>query len=398
MFYIDMIQRPAITQVLKTALDRSRVVALLGPRQCGKTTLARQFVSPESPHYFDLEDPLSLARLDEPMTALRSLTGLVVIDEIQRRPELFPILRVLADRDPLPARFLILGSASPALLRQSSESLAGRLETVPLGGLTLADVVTDAGMEAQDRHWLRGGLPLSFLARSEADSLAWRKNFIQTFLERDIPQLGIGTPASTLLRFWTMLAHYHGQVWNAAEPAKSLGVNESTVRRYLDLLEGVFMVRQLPPWQANLKKRQVKSPKIYFRDSGLLHQLLGIRTTEDLLHHPKCGASWEGYIVEELLANIQPDEAYFWATYAGAEIDLLLYKSGRRIGVEIKRADAPRLTPSMKTALTELNLDRLLVLYPGERRYTLAEDIEVLPAYLLLNAAGGGQVLNFGVS
>ena len=218
---------------------------------------------------------------------------------------------------------------------------------------------------------------------SEADSLAWRKNFIQTFLERDIPQLGIGTPASTLLRFWTMLAHYHGQVWNAAEPARSLGVNESTVRRYLDLLEGVFMVRQLPSWQANLKKRQVKSPKIYFRDSGLLHQFLGIRTTEDLLSHPKCGASWEGYIIEELLANIQPDEADFWATYAGAEIDLLLCKSGRRVGVEIKRADAPRLTPSMKTALTELNLDLLWVLYPGERRYRLAEEIEVLPASIL---------------
>lgn len=378
-----MIQRPAITQALKTALDRSRVVALLGPRQCGKTTLARQFVPPESPHYFDLEDPLSLARLDEPMTALRSLTGLVVIDEIQRRPELFPILRVLADRDPLPARFLILGSASPALLRQSSESLAGRLETVPLGGLTLADVVTDAGMEAQDRHWLRGGLPLSFLAGSEADSLAWRKNFIQTFLERDIPQLGIGAPASTLLRFWTMLAHYHGQIWNAAEPARSLGVNESTVRRYLDLLEGVFMVRQLPSWHANLKKRQVKSPKIYFQDSGLLHQLLGIRTTEDLLSHPKCGASWEGYIIEELLANIHPDEAYFWATYAGAEIDLLLFKGGRRVGVEIKRADAPRLTPSMRTALTELDLERLWVLFPGDRRYRLAEEIEVIPASIL---------------
>ena len=379
-----MIQRPAITEALRTALDRSRVVALLGPRQCGKTTLARQFVSPESSNYFDLEDPLSLARLDEAMTALRSLTGLVVIDEIQRRPELFPILRVLADRDPLPSRFLILGSASPALLRQSSESLAGRLETIRIGGLTLADV----GLEALERHWLRGGLPLSFLADSETDSLAWRKNFIQTFLERDIPQLGIATPAPTLFRFWTMLAHYHGQVWNAAEPARSLGVNESTVRRYLDLLEAVFMVRQLPSWHANLKKRQVKSPKIYFRDSGLLHQLLGIRTKEDLLSHPKCGASWEGYIIEELLTGGQPDEAYFWGTYAGAEIDLLLFKSGRRIGIEIKRADAPRLTPSMRLALTDLSLDRLLVIYPGKRRYRLAENIEVVPASLLAEENG----------
>lgn len=370
-----MIPRPSATEAIRTALDRSRIVALLGPRQCGKTTLARQFVAPESANYFDLEDPLSLARLDEAMTTLRSLTGLVVIDEIQRRPELFPNLRVLADRDPLPSRFLILGSASPALLRQSSESLAGRLETVRIGGLTLADV----GMKDQEKHWLRGGLPLSFLAKSETDSLAWRKNFIQTFLERDIPQLGIGTPAPTLFRFWTMLAHYHGQIWNAAEPARSLGVNESTVRRYLDLLEGVFMVRQLPPWHANLKKRQVKSPKIYFRDSGLLHQLLGIRTQEDLLSHPKCGASWEGYIIETLLACVQPDEAYFWATYAGAELDLLLFKSGRRLGIEIKRADAPRLTPSMRSALTDLGLDRLLVVYPGERSYKLAENIEVIP-------------------
>lgn len=374
-----MIPRPFATEAIRTALDRSRIVALLGPRQCGKTTLARQFVAPESANYFDLEDPLSLARLDEAMTTLRSLTGLVVIDEIQRRPELFPTLRVLADRDPLPSRFLILGSASPALLRQSSESLAGRLETVRIGGLTLADV----GMKEHEKHWLRGGLPLSFLAGSEADSLAWRKNFVQTFLERDIPQLGIGTPAPTLFRFWTMLAHFHGQIWNAADPARSLGVNETTVRRYLDLLEGVFMVRQLPPWHANLKKRQVKSPKIYFRDSGLLHQLLGIRTQEDLLSHPKCGASWEGYIIETLLACVQPDEAYYWATYAGAEIDLLLFKGGRRFGIEIKRADAPRLTPSMRSALTDLGLDRLLVVYPGEQSYKLAENIQVIPVSCL---------------
>lgn len=388
-----MIQRPSTTEAIRTALDRSRVVALLGPRQCGKTTLARQFVPPDSANYFDLEDPLSLARLDEAMTALRGLTGLVVIDEVQRRPELFPILRVLADREPLPARFLILGSATPALLRQSSESLAGRLETVRIGGLTLGDV----GPAIHEQHWLRGGFPLSFLAASDADSLAWRKNFIQTFLERDIPQLGIGIPAPTLFRFWTMLAHYHGQVWNAAEPARSLGVNESTVRRYLDLLEGVFMVRQLPPWHENLKKRQVKSPKIYFRDSGLLHQLLGIRVPGDLLSHPKCGASWEGYIIEELLTCVQPDEACFWATHAGAEIDLLLFKEGRRTGVEIKRADAPRLTPSMRTALTDLSLDRLLVIYPGERRYTLAENVEVLPAPLLAEEYWGAVMTRSNV-
>jgi uncharacterized protein len=268
-----------------------------------------------------------------------------------------------------------LGSATPALLRQSSESLAGRLETVRIGGLTLEDV----GPAIHEQHWLRGGFPLSFLAASDADSLAWRKNFIQTFLERDIPQLGIGISAPRLFRFWAMLAHYHGQVWNAAEPARSLGVNESTVRRYLDLLEGVFMVRQLRPWHENLKKRQVKSPKVYFRDSGLLHQLLGIRVTGDLLSHPKCGASWEGYVIEALLTGIQPDEAYFWATHAGAEIDLLLFKDGRRTGVEIKRADAPRLTHSMRTALIDLCLDRLVIIYPGERRYSLVENVEVIP-------------------
>lgn len=370
-----MISRSETTAAINTALGRSRVVALLGPRQCGKTTLARQFVPSDSPNYFDLEDPLSLARLDEPMTALRDLTGLVVIDEVQRRPELFPVLRVLADRDPLPARFLILGSASPALLRQSSESLAGRVETVTIGGLALRDV----GTETMDSHWLRGGFPLSFLAGSDADSFAWRKNFIQTFLERDLPQLGIGTPAATLLRFWTMLAHYHGQVWNAAEPARSLGVNESTTRRYLDLLEGVFMVRQLQPWYENLKKRQVKSPKIYFRDSGLLHQLLGIRTPAELLTHPKCGASWEGYVIEGLLAQAKHDEAYFWGTHSGAELDLLLISHGRRIGVEIKRMDAPRLTPSMRIAMEDLKLERLTVVYPGMKRYPLAEGVEVMP-------------------
>lgn len=370
-----MILRNSTYTNIVTALERSRVVALLGPRQCGKTTLARQFVPTDSAAYFDLEDPLSLARLDEPMTALRDLSGLVVIDEVQRRPELFPILRVLADRTPLPARFLILGSAAPDLLRQSSESLAGRMETVPLSGLTIIDV----GMPAHQVHWLRGGFPLSFLATSDSNSVAWRKSFIQTLLERDIPSFGLGTPAPTLFRFWTMLAHYHGQVWNAAEPARSLGIGETSVRRYLDLLEGVYMVRQLKPWHENLKKRQVKSPKVYIRDSGLLHQLLGIRTLPELLSHPKCGASWEGYVIEEIISSVQPDEVYFWATHAGAELDLLVFKDGRRFGVEIKRADAPRLTPSMRTALEDLKLDRLVVIYPGERRYALAEQVEVVP-------------------
>ncbi|MEE9910594.1 MAG: ATP-binding protein [Deltaproteobacteria bacterium] len=370
-----MIERKMTMSAIRRALKRSRVVVLLGPRQCGKTTLARQFISPDSLNYFDLEDPSSLARLHEPMTALQNLKGIVVIDEIQRRPELFPVLRVLADRKPLPSRFLILGSASPVLSRQSSESLAGRQETITIGGLTLGDV----GIKRHEQHWLRGGLPLSFLAKNESGSLAWRKNFIQTFLERDIPQLGINIAAPTLFRFWSMLAHYSGQIWNAAEPARSLGISETTVRRYLDVLEGVFIVRQLAPWHENLKKRQVKSPKIYIRDSGLLHQMLGIRTATDLLLNPKCGASWEGYIVEEILSIAEPDEAFFWATHAGAELDLMLLKGDKRIGVEIKRADAPGLTPSMRTAMSDLGLNKLFVIYPGTKPYTLSRNIEVLP-------------------
>ena len=379
---MTMIERKKTKSAIKTALKRSRVVVLLGPRQCGKTTLARQFVPPDSLNYFDLEDPFSITRLDQPMTTLQKLTGIIVIDEIQRRPELFPVLRVLADRNPLPARFLILGSASPALMRQSSESLAGRQETICIGGLTIDDV----GVKRHEQHWLRGGLPLSFLAKSELDSLAWRKNFIQTFLERDIPQFGIGIASPALLRFWSMLAHYAGQIWNAAEPARSLGISETSVRRYLDIMEGVFMVRQLKPWHENLKKRQVKSPKIYFRDSGLLHQILGIRTMTDLLLHPKCGASWEGYIVEEVIAAAKPDEAYFWATHTGAELDLLLFKENRRIGIEIKRADAPKLTPSMRTAITDLKLDKLYVIYPGSKRYSLAPDVDSLPMTQIKNA------------
>lgn len=368
--------------LVRTALRRSRVVALLGPRQCGKTTLAREFVSADSPNYFDLEDPAGLARLAEPETSLRPLKGLVVIDEVQRRPELFPILRVLADRRPLPARFLLLGSAAPELLRQASESLAGRIETVPLAGFRLADL----GAGAQPRHWLRGGFPLAFTARSDADSFAWRRQFLQTFLERDLPQLGLGTPSAALHRFWSMVAHYHGQIWNAADPARALGVNESTVRRYLDLMTGVFMVRQLPPWFENLGKRQVKAPKVYVRDSGLLHALLGLGTQRDLEHHPKLGASWEGYAVEEVLKALRPDEAYFWATHNGAEIDLLLFKGGKRIGVECKRADAPTLTPSMRIALTDLKLDQLIVVYPGERRYRLEKRVEVVPLAELVGA------------
>jgi len=382
MFY----PRPHLQQTIERALARSRVVALIGPRQCGKTTMARQFVPADSLNYFDLEDPISLARLDQPMTALQGLTGLVVIDEIQRRPDLFPVLRVLCDRTPLTARFLILGSASPDMLRQSSETLAGRLEIIRMAGFSLAEV----GAEMQMRHWLRGGFPLSFLAASDADSLAWRKNFIQTFLERDLPQLGVSIPAASMFRFWNMLAHYHAQIRNAAEIARALDVSESTVRRYLDLLEGAFMVRQLRPWFANLSKRQVKSPKVYFRDTGILHQMLGIHDERDLWLHPKSGASWEGYVIEEVIKAVDPDELYFWATHTGAELDLLLFKDGRRLGVECKRVDAPRLTPSMRIALEDLELDHLFVIYPGARAYPLADCVTVLP---LVQLAREGQAL-----
>jgi uncharacterized protein len=370
-----MIGRPQRLDQIRRALKRSRVVALIGPRQCGKTTLARQVVPFDSVNYFDLEDPVSLARLTEPMTALEPLRGVVVIDEVQHRPDLFPVLRVLSDRKPLPARFMILGSVSPALLKQSSESLAGRLEIITLSGFSLAEV----GAKAINRHWLRGGFPRSFTGRLQADSVVWRREFIQTFLEGDLPQLGITIPASALLRFWTMLAHYHGNIWNAAEPARSLGVSQPTVRSYLDLLSGLFMVRQLAPWHENLGKRQVKAPKVYLRDSGLLHHLLGIRSFQELLAHPKGGASWEGYAVEEMLTTVQPDEAYFWATHTGAELDLLLFKDGQRLGVEIKRADAPALTPSMRIALQDLRLDYLTVLYPGSRRYELTKRVSVVP-------------------
>jgi predicted AAA+ superfamily ATPase len=318
------------------------------------------------------------------MTALTPLRGTIAIDEIQRRPDLFPVLRVLADRRPSRARFLILGSASPELLRQSSETLAGRIETVVLSGFGLDEV----GGDAIDRHWRRGGFPPSWLARSERDSFMWRSQFVQTFLERDLPQFGITIPAPTLMRFWTMLAHYHGGIWNAAEAARSLGVAEPTARRYLDLLSGLFMARQLQPWHANLKKRQVKSPKVYLRDSGLLHALLGLSNGSEILSHPKVGASWEGYAIEQTIQLVRPDAAYFWATHTGSELDLLLMKGGHRYGVEVKFQDAPRITPSMRIALSELQLDHLTVLYPGDQRYTLDRHITVVPLASVASAPG----------
>ena len=382
-----MIQRTSIIAALNNSLSRSRVVVLVGPRQSGKTTLARELLEEDSVNYFDLENPASLARLDEPMTALRPLNGLVVIDEIQRRPDLFPILRVLADRKDTPARFLILGSASGKLMRQTSESLAGRMERIVIGGFSLAEL----GSEAEQHLWLRGGFPLSYLAGSDVNSIAWRTNFIQTLLERDFPQWGVRAAATALQRFWTMVAHYHGQVWNAAEPARTLGVSESTTRRYLDLLTDAFMIRQLQPYHANLKKRQVKSPKIYVRDSGLLHQLLGIDSMKNLFSHPKMGASWEGFVIEQLLKTEPHDQVFFWATHQGAEIDLILRRGDALYGVECKRTDTPRLTPSIRIALDDLNLKHVFVIYPGTQRFPLTSRVEAVPLQTLVK---GVSLLN----
>jgi predicted AAA+ superfamily ATPase len=370
-----MIERTAILDALMRGLDRSRVVVLTGPRQCGKTTLARKLLAPDSVNYFDLEDPASLGRLDEPMTALRPLRGLVVIDEVQRRPDLFPILRVLVDREEEPARFLTLGSASGELLRQSSESLAGRIERITIGGFSIDEL----GEDAIDRLWQRGGLPLSYLAEDETDSVAWREGFIQTLLERDFPQWGVRIPAVALRRFWTLLAHYHAQTWNGAQAARVLGASESTARRYLDLLTDALLVRQLQPYFANLKKRQVKSPKIYVRDTGLLHQLLGLDSQKTLLLHPKVGGSWEGFVIEQVLRSEPHDEAFFWATHQGAEIDLVLRRGDRLLGVECKRADAPRRTRSIAIAISDLGLERVAIIHPGVKRYPVSEEVEAVP-------------------
>jgi len=380
-----MIKRVDLYKKIRLAFRYGRIVALLGPRQCGKTTLARQFISPDAAHYFDLEDPVGVTRLAEPMNTLSKLKGIVVIDEIQRQPSLFPILRVLADRKPLPAKFLILGSASPELARHSSESLAGRLARVTMAGFTLSEV----GLSVSSRLWLRGGFPRSFLAKTEKDSVSWRKDFIQSFVERDLPAYGMTLPPIMLSRLWVMLAHYHGQLLNSSEIARSLGINELTVKRYLDVLSGVFMIRQLQPWHVNIKKRQVKAPKIYIRDTGILHSLLGIRTMDDLSANPKYGASWEGYIIEQVINFAEPDEVYFWATHNGAEIDLVFSKGGRMYGVEVKRADAPGLTPSMRAALEDLKLKRIAVIYPGQKRYTLHKQVDVVPFNEVLGGMQG---------
>lgn len=386
-----MIPRPALVQSIRTALGRSRAVALNGPRQSGKSTLAQLFLDRRSPNYFDLEDRAHVARLAEPQETLARLEGLVVIDEVQLQPGLFPTLRVLLDRSDLPGQFLLLGSASPALLRQLGESLLGRIETVEVSGFDVSEVwgANGVGRSATDRLWLRGGFPRSYLAGSDEDSMAWRNNAINAHVTVDLPQFGVNVAAPAMLRFWTMLAHFHGQVWNAALPAQSLGVSGPTVRRYLDTLTQSLMVRQLQPWYENLGKRQVKSPKIYFRDTGLLHALMGVATLPELATNPRAGASWEGFALEQVLRIARPDQSWFWATHQGAELDLLMFKGQRRIGVEFKRADAPAVTPSMRIAMQDLKLDALYVVYPGLHRFKLSDRMEAVPLWALLPAASG---------
>jgi len=375
-----MIDRPRLQQQVTTALSRSRAVVLVGPRQTGKTTLARRFLPAGHPNYFDLEDPADAQALLQPVVTLGSLRGLVVIDEVQRAPELFRSLRVLIDRDDRNGQFLLLGSASPALLRQASESLLGRVEVVEVTPFSL----DECPPEHAPALWLRGGYPRALLAATDEDASEWCIQAARRFVESDLPQFGVNVAAPAMLRFWTMLAHLHGRVWSAADPARSLGVSEPTVRRYLDHLTQALMVRQLQPWHANVGKRQVKSPKVYFRDSGLLHALLGIRGADALATHPRSGASWEGFAMEQVLRLARPDEAWFWATHNGAELDLLITRGSRRVGVEFKRSDAPSLTPSMRIAQADLALDALYVVYPGSRRYGLADGIEAVPLPALL--------------
>lgn len=373
-----MIDRPHHYDTLLHLLKSYPIVAILGARQVGKTTLARQLAADRKGPvtFFDLEDPVDLTRLGEPALVLRDLEGLVVLDEIQRLPELFPILRVLADRPGLPARFLVLGSTSPDLLRQSSESLAGRIAYYELPGFTLLEV----GEERLQELWLRGGFPRSFLAATDADSSLWRRNFIQTFLERDLPQLGIQIPTPSLRRFWSMLAHYHGQVWNGAELARALAVSGATVRRYLDLFTAALVVRQLQPWHQNLSKRQVRSPKVYVADSGLLHSLLGLETHFDLVGHPKVGASWEGFGLTEVVQRLgaRSEECFFWATQGGAELDLLIVRGRRRLGFELKLTEIPKVSRSMHTVLSDLKLDRLDVIHAGQHTFPLADGIRAV--------------------
>jgi len=354
------------------------IVAILGPRQAGKTTAAKRYIQQTDQipvqNYFDLESARDIERLRDPLLALSSLSGLIVIDEVQYISELFPTLRVLVDDDTLDQRYLLLGSASGELLKETAETLAGRISYVELTPFSLPEI-TDLNI-----LWIRGGFPKSYLAVNDKVSQAWRKSFIKTFLEKDIPKLGINIPAQNLRRFWMMLAHYHGCIFNASEIAGSLGLTDKTIRQYADILSGTFMIRQLQPWYANIGKRQVKAPKIYIRDTGILHALLGIYNMDELLVHPKLGASWEGFALEEIIRyhKAESEDCYFWATHQGAELDLIIIQDGKHLGFEFKYSSSPKITKSMRIANQDLQLDSLTVVYPGNVDYALSENISAV--------------------
>lgn len=368
-----MIERQAYINRIKKGLSRAPIVALLGPRQCGKTTLARMTALEQSSTYFDLESQADLRRLANPEMMLASLSGLVIIDEIQTKPELFSVLRVVVDKPENKCRFLILGSASPAIIKNVSETLAGRVEFVDMGGFDLMEL----GADAWQNLWVRGGFPRSYLADSDQDSFAWREGFIRTFLQRDIPQLGISIPAQAMRRFWTMLAHYHGRVWNASRIAAAMGISDKTARSYLDILTETYMLRQLQPWHENIGKRQVKSPKVYICDTGLLHSLLDLQAFHSVSGHPQVGASWEGFAMEQIMRTVRPSQGYYWATYSGAELDMFFIVNGRRYGIEFKFSEAPDKTKSMQTAIDILNLHKLLLVYPGDKTWPVNDKITV---------------------
>lgn len=379
-----MLKRLPELECLRALLKRNPVAGIIGARQVGKTTLAHMYAKSISQkiHFFDLENTEHLARLSDPMLTLKQLKGLIVIDEVQRHPEIFSTIRVLVDRPKKVARFLILGSASPVLLQQSSESLAGRIEYHQLGGFTL----NDAGNKKSDQLWIRGGFPRSYLARTIKDSDQWRSGFINIFLERDLLQLGINIKTTTLRRFWSMLAHYHAQIWNSSEFARAFGVADTTIRNYLDVLTDALVLFQLQPWHENISKRQVKSPKVYIADSGLLHTLLNLKTRADLEGHPKIGASWEGFCIDQIIRHMKAraEERYFWATHSGAELDLFITSGRKRLGFEIKRTSSPKLTPSMRIALADLKLTKLYVVHAGDESFPLANQIEAMPLISLL--------------
>ena len=375
-----MIDWPRHVKNIQRLLREFPVVLVVGARQVGKTTLARQIgkLSDRGVHSFDLESAVDARRLADPELSLRPLRGLVILDEVQHQPNLFRTLRVLADRPRKPARFLVLGSAAPELLRQSAETLAGRVAHYEVPAISLAEV----GSEGLDNLWLRGGFPKSLTARTDSASYRWRTEFVRTFLQRDVPQLGIGVPASTLDRFWAMLSHYHAQIWNGSELGRAFGVSHQSVRRYLEALEGTYMVRALRPWHASIKKRQVKSPKVYFRDSGILHRYLNVATFHDLERHPKIGASWEGFVIESVIQalELKDHECYFWATHVGAAINLVVQRGSELRGIEVKRSAAPSLTKSMQIALEDLGLSRIDVIHAGEHSFPMARRIHAVPA------------------